>query len=422
VKARDEASNAARSQRVLAAVISGAALGVAGTGGVALLLFTERGFLATAGFLVSVLFVSVAAAAWVGGGRDETDRRAWSIAIVAFGMAAAFAAFWVARPALREASFGGPAAVLFLLAGPAYAAGVPISRVATRDAGIGAAAIAGVGIGVLAAAGWGIPRLDAPFLFLAAALALAAAAPLDRQAIIRTRQAGMVDKVAIITGVGNAGQVGFAIAQTFVQAGARLVITGLSDDVEQLAERLGADVRGVRADLTRPDDAARVVATAIDLYGRIDTLINVAGGLGVIKSVEETSVHEWAREFERNATTAFIMSRAALPHLRATHGSIVNFASPAASRAPARLAAYSAAKAAVQALTRSLALEERDHGVRVNAIAPGMIDTAQNRAEAGDQTAFVARDDIAALTLFLAGPAGAALNGATLPALGPTLR
>jgi NAD(P)-dependent dehydrogenase (short-subunit alcohol dehydrogenase family) len=94
---------------------------------------------------------------------------------------------------------------------------------------------------------------------------------------------------------------------------------------------------------------------------------------------------DWEREMSRNAETVLRMSRAALPLLRESRGAIVNFASPAGRRAVANLGAYSAAKAAVIALTRALALEEKEHGVRVNAIAPGTIDTEQNRESMPDR-------------------------------------
>jgi NAD(P)-dependent dehydrogenase (short-subunit alcohol dehydrogenase family) len=164
------------------------------------------------------------------------------------------------------------------------------------------------------------------------------------------------------------------------------------------------------------------VIDAVRAHGvGLHALINVAGGLGVSGDLMDTSPDAWRREVQRNAETVLRMCRAALPLLRESGGAIVNFASPAGLRAAAGLGAYSAAKAAVIALTRALALEELEHGVRVNALAPGMIDTAQNRRDAEADTVFVARDDVASVALFLAGPAARGVSGETIQVLGPTL-
>lgn len=257
----------------------------------------------------------------------------------------------------------------------------------------------------------------------------------------------MTDRVVIITGAADRGQLGYAIAERFARAGAHVVISARSEALDEAAARLGAgagieaaggveaesvgagahvapdgDVIAVRADLTSDDDVSRLVDTVRERFGRLDVLINVAGGLSVIASVEDTTPEEWQREIERNAGTALRLSRAALPLLRESRGAIVNFASPAAMRAPAKLAAYSAAKAAVIALTRSLAIEEKTNGVRVNAIAPGIMDTAQNRTEMGEDMTYVSRDDVASVAVFLAGPGAAAITGETIHVLGETIR
>lgn len=246
----------------------------------------------------------------------------------------------------------------------------------------------------------------------------------------------MIDRVVIVTGAADRGQLGYVIAERFLQAGAHVVISARSDALEDATAGLEAaatldagarpaqrgDVLAVRADLTSDDDVARIISTVQERFGRLDALINVAGGLSVVASVEDTTPAEWQREIERNAGTALRLSRAALPLLRESRGAIVNFASPAALRAPAKLAAYSAAKAAVIALTRSLAIEEKKTGVRVNAIAPGMMDTAQNRAETGEDVTYVSREDVASVTVFLAGPGAAAITGETIHVLGDTIR
>jgi NAD(P)-dependent dehydrogenase (short-subunit alcohol dehydrogenase family) len=109
--------------------------------------------------------------------------------------------------------------------------------------------------------------------------------------------------------------------------------------------------------------------------------------------------------------------------LRESRGCIVNFAAVAGIRAAPQLGAYSAGKAAVVALTRALAIEEKNHGVRVNAIAPGMIDTEQNRrsVENPEQVTWISRDQITRVVLFLCSEAGSGVNGETVHVLGTSI-
>jgi NAD(P)-dependent dehydrogenase (short-subunit alcohol dehydrogenase family) len=227
----------------------------------------------------------------------------------------------------------------------------------------------------------------------------------------------------IVTGVGGGGQFGYALAGALLARGMRVAITDIAPTVREHAASLGTRERVVAldADLTTEDGAEAVARLAQENFGRIDALVNVAGGLGVIRSIAETSAEEWRRELERNASTAFFMTRAALPLLRERGGAIVNFSSPAGSQAPANLGAYSAAKAAVASLTRAVALEEKTHGVRVNAIAPGMIDTEQNRASSGPDAKFVSKEQVIETVLFLLSDAGSGINGQTIHVPGDTL-
>ena len=236
----------------------------------------------------------------------------------------------------------------------------------------------------------------------------------------------LAGRVVLVTGAGDPGQVGFVVAQRCVAAGARAIITARSSTVVETAGRIGPEdtVAGVPADLSVAADLDRLARTIQERYGRLDALVNVAGGLTLIKPLAETSAEEWRREIERNADTVHTTSRAMLPLLRKSRGSIVNFASPAGLRAARNLGAYSAAKAAVIAHTRALALEEKHEGVRVNAIAPGMIDTAQNRASVEDpeRTQWVTREEIADATVFLVSDAASGISGETVHVLGDGLR
>lgn len=282
----------------------------------------------------------------------------------------------------------------------------------------------------MSAGAWLIPKFDPGLLFAGGAIVLIAASWLalggrtgEGEGEMEGRRIrGVEGKVAIVTGAAAPGQMGYAVAEALVREGARVVMTARSPVVEEVARGLGGEgeVVGVAADLTSIEEAERVVRAALDRFGRLDLLVNVAGGLTVLKPVADTTPEEWEREQERNVRTAFVLSRAALPLLRESRGSIINFASPAGLRARAGLGAYSAAKAAVVALTRSLALEERGSGVRVNAVAPGLIDTEQNRAAIpdGEGVAWVTRRQVVDVVLFLASELGDGVNGATIEVVG----
>jgi len=229
-------------------------------------------------------------------------------------------------------------------------------------------------------------------------------------------------KVVLVSGVGRAGQIGNAIALAFGRAGARIVAcdrnaVGVAERVREFVAA-GIDARPAAGDLTEPDIAALCVETALKHFGRLDAVVNVAGGLTTYGPVEQVGVGGFEREIAINLKTAFLLSQAAIAALSASKGSIVNFASVAYYHPQADLAVYSAAKAGVAALTQSLALELHDRGVRVNAVAPGMVRTADNVAAAGPDARFVELEQITDAVLFLASDAGSGISGHILPVTG----
>ncbi len=407
--------------------VAGAALGVSATAGMALLLVPGPGALAAGGTLLALALGAVAAAFWVGlpAGRAASTRARWMAVVLVFAAAGLFGDAYTEIREVRSTGLGTAAAALLFLAAPAYTLGSVLTALTARHRGAAALALVGAAFGTVAAATSLIPGFDPGIVYFAtgAALLLAGMAELRWTPAVAWREDGsMNDKVVIVTGVGARGQVGYALASAFLEQGARVAITDVRDDVETLARELGQDgeVIGIAADLTDAAGAERVVSAVQERFGRLDVLVNAAGGLTVIKPIGETSIDEWEREVQRNARTAFLMSRAALPLLRASRGAIVNFASPAATNAVAKLGAYSAAKAGVAALTRALALEERVHGVRVNAIAPGMIDTEQNRGSVEDPDAvrWVTREEVASVVLFLASSAASGITGEVVAVVG----
>jgi len=230
-------------------------------------------------------------------------------------------------------------------------------------------------------------------------------------------------KVALVTGVSRDGQVGQAVAKALAAEGAALGITARSrDHVEARAGELratGARVLPVAANLADETEVQRVVDSVISEFGRIDVLVNLAGGLTRYKPVVEHTLDDWNYEVANNLLAAFLCSRAVFARLRdAGGGTIINFAR--AGSPQANMVAYNCAKAGVEALTRTLALEGRDHGIRVNAVAPGLVDTESNieAMKPKDLKKWAKREDIARVVVFLASDASAGITGQTLAVTG----
>ena len=195
-------------------------------------------------------------------------------------------------------------------------------------------------------------------------------------------------KVVLVTGVGRAGQIGNAVALAFGQAGAKIVAcdlnaVGVSQRVREFAAQ-GVDARPCAGDLTEPDIAALAVEVALKHFGRLDVVVNVAGGLTTFGPISQTTVEALDREVAINLKTAVLVSQAAIDALAGTRGCIINFSSIAYFNPQSPMAVYSAAKAAIAGFTRSLALELKDRHIRVNAVAPAMVRTVDNVTAVGD--------------------------------------
>jgi NAD(P)-dependent dehydrogenase (short-subunit alcohol dehydrogenase family) len=226
-------------------------------------------------------------------------------------------------------------------------------------------------------------------------------------------------KVALVTGVGRAGQIGNAVALAFGQAGAKIVAcdlnaVGVAERVREFAA-LGVDARPCAGDLTQPDIAALAVEMALRHFGRLDVVVNVAGGLTTYGPLEKFTVADFDREIAINLKTTVLVSQAAMESLGRSRGCIVNFASIAFFEPQQPMAIYSAAKYGIAGFTRSLALELADRHIRVNAVAPAAVRTTDNVAAMGEGAAYVELDDITRGVLQLASPESAAVTGHILP-------
>ncbi len=226
-------------------------------------------------------------------------------------------------------------------------------------------------------------------------------------------------RVIIVTGVGRPGQIGHATALAFAQAGAQLVLcdvnaTGVAERAREF-QALGLDARPTAGDLTEPDIARLAVETAVRYYGRLDALVNIAGGLTTFGPIADATVKAFDREIGINLKTTVMMSQAAVEELAKAHGSIVNVSSIAYFQPTPSMAVYAAAKAGVAGFTRSLAAELLPRNVRVNAIAPAMVRTPENVDAAGSDATYVEMKHITDGIMFLASAAAEAINGLVLP-------
>jgi NAD(P)-dependent dehydrogenase (short-subunit alcohol dehydrogenase family) len=186
------------------------------------------------------------------------------------------------------------------------------------------------------------------------------------------------DKTTVITG--PAKGMGRAITLAFAREGAQLVLTGRDTDaiepVAAEARALGAKVLVVKCDLTSGTQTDKLAQSALDAFGRIDVLVNVAGGSGPIgKTGWETTEDEFNEIVHLNMTGAFNVMRAVLPSMIAhSSGKIVNVGGTFGMRGRAGRTAYSASKWGLRGITKSFALEAGPYGINVNCVAPGMVD------------------------------------------------
>ena len=186
-------------------------------------------------------------------------------------------------------------------------------------------------------------------------------------------------KVAIITGA--TGGIGFAVAKRLGQDGYTVILNGIDDEAgaerikELTAEGITAEYLGF--DVTNEEAVAKNIKAIGEKYGKIDTLVNNAGGLGGRARFEEMTTEFYRSVMALNLDSAFFASRAAIPYLKkGNHPSIINYTSNAGWTAGGPGAGiYGTSKAGVHALTRALAKDLAEYGIRANAVSPGTIDT-----------------------------------------------
>ncbi|MFF7357281.1 SDR family NAD(P)-dependent oxidoreductase [Streptomyces filipinensis] len=246
---------------------------------------------------------------------------------------------------------------------------------------------------------------------------------------------GLEDKVAIVTGggsrapgVGN----GRAAAVLLAGAGAHVVVVdsapeNMTQTQKLIAERGGSSL-AVTADVTSPDACADVVAQAVGAFGRLDVLVNNVGVAGPPGTVVDVDLDAWERCLRLNLSSMVLMSRAAIPRMRAAGGgSIINMSSAVGLAGGHPTVAYPTTKAAVVGLTRTMAAHHGHEGIRVNALAPGYVHTPMVHSQGVDDHAREQRRlaaplaiegtgwDVGDAVLFLAGPRSRWITGVVLP-------
>lgn len=238
------------------------------------------------------------------------------------------------------------------------------------------------------------------------------------------------NKVALITG-GNRG-IGLATAKLFAEEGARVALAARNEEDGKAAALSIPNAIFVRCDVKCEQDCRRAVEETVRVLGGIDVLFNNAGVIYRNRTVEATTEAEWDDTMETNAKGTFLMCKYALPYLRASgHGAIVNTASYTAIVGFPGAATYSASKAAIVSLTRTMALEHAHERIRVNCVCPGSVDTdmihaawraygdyeqaAQLWASKHPLGRIATPEEIARAVLFLASEDASFITGVALP-------
>ena len=229
------------------------------------------------------------------------------------------------------------------------------------------------------------------------------------------------NKVVLITG--TTGTLGSATAKVFAQANAKLALAGRRQKkLEALQPGFSSTKCMIQtADLSDQQQTKQLVDSIVSHYGRIDVLLNVAGGFDMGKRVHELNDEDFNKMFNMNFITTLNTCKQVIPHmLKQGTGRIVNVSARAAVEGKDKMAPYCISKSAIVTLTESLAAEHKSNDININCVLPGTIDTPTNRSDMpnADFTTWVPTEDIANTMLYLSSELANSVNGAIVPVYG----
>lgn len=227
-------------------------------------------------------------------------------------------------------------------------------------------------------------------------------------------------KVVMITGA--AGGVADGVVRKFAAEGAKLVLADIKAEYVQNKVDAWGDAIGeymiVAGDLGKPEEAQKCVQAAVEKFGQIDVLAHIAGGFAFDKPVHEAQISVLEKMLYLNTTLTWVVLGTVAKHMvdAGIKGSLIGVSARPARGGAANMAAYVASKAAVSRIIESMALELKDHDIRVNAVEPSIVDTPANRADMGDDKAhkWVTPEQIGDAMTFLASDAATAITGQIL--------
>jgi NAD(P)-dependent dehydrogenase (short-subunit alcohol dehydrogenase family) len=229
----------------------------------------------------------------------------------------------------------------------------------------------------------------------------------------------MTGKIVLVTGAN--GGLGTHVTRAFLDAGARVI--GTSRKIQQ-SDFASPNFTAIAAEISSREAAAKLVGQVVTQFEKIDVLAHTVGGFAGGQSVAETDDATFRQMFDLNLNATFHILRAVIPVMRKVgSGRIIAVGSRAALEPGAGMGAYSASKAAMVSLMRTVALENQDVGITANVVLPGTMDTPGNRKAMpnADFSKWVKPAAVASLITWLAGDAGKDINGAAIPIYGSTL-
>lgn len=231
------------------------------------------------------------------------------------------------------------------------------------------------------------------------------------------------DKVIVITG--GASGIGLASAKKLLNEGAKIALLDVNDSVLEISKNLGGNVLGIKCDVSNEKDVKSSIDMVADFFGKIDGLVANAGIGGGANKPADVTLEEWNKVIGVNQTGIFLVNKYVIPHMiKNGGGSIVNTSSMYGLVGAPNSFAYTASKGAINQMTRTLSLAYAENNIRVNAVAPGYIDTAILSSVPDEYKKIMAKempigrlgkdDEIASLIKFLLSDEASFITGAII--------